>query len=787
MAPCPGHADRTPSLHITATSDRILLKCHAGCSTDAILSAMGLVAADLFFGKSSASGHRGRIRRAAPPASYSPKRAGAMPDGRNATPATRYELRDLEGRVVAVHVRKDRPGGKKMWWQRPDGSDGLGGLRTADLPLYGAHVLRDRPNELVIVVEGEKAAQTLLDTGRLAVGTVTGAAGTPSDNALRPLVGRDVAVWRDNDDPGLGHMQRVAAAILRLGGRCRWSVEWTEAPAGGDAADFVAQHGAGEALDALLASAAPCVQGQPSPADLLRDAGHLSTPSGTELVDAASTGLAASDPVPWPDAVDGGRLVEIVAAFFTRYAVLPTGAAVVLALWTIATWSIDVFDAFPYLAATSPQKRCGKTRLIELLMLVVKRALALAGISEAALFRVIEKERPTLLIDEAQHLRSRDERSAALHDLLCAGTRRPTAYVCRIGGRHRDELQRFSVFCPKAIALIGKLTDVLTDRAIEVPMRRRKSGERVARFFFAQASAESEPVRRQIARWAADHQDEVREAYLGSPLPDWLEDREAELWAPLLAVARVAIAERVVDVEKIVKKMSSAKAETDDSIGVRLLADVRIILDGQEFLPTKDIVAALVAIEDAPWSEYRAGKPIAAKGLADLLKPFGIEPGKARYEGQAGVRGYFRQAFQDAWERYLPTNPPDRPQAPQPPQPLQDKGQSGIPDMPPSPSVADSEMPEDASMTRVVARVAGSNPPGGNEADLEDRVEADPAGALTCLRALAEAREWPRIYIGCGETIPADPEAWARFIDTAPADGIAWAIADLESLEVAPS
>ena len=38
FALCPAHPDRkTPSLHITEAGDRLLLKCMAGCSTEAVL------------------------------------------------------------------------------------------------------------------------------------------------------------------------------------------------------------------------------------------------------------------------------------------------------------------------------------------------------------------------------------------------------------------------------------------------------------------------------------------------------------------------------------------------------------------------------------------------------------------------------------------------------------------------------------------------------------------------------------------------------------------------------
>ncbi len=170
---------------------------------------------------------------------------------------TRYDLRDADGRLVAVHVRIDDGDGRKTFrWLQADGTSGLGGLRLADLPLYGAHLLRDRPAELVIVVEGEKAAAALQAAGLLAVGTVTGASTTPTVEELSPLVGRDVILWADNDEPGRAHMQHIAAQIQSFGVAPR-IVEWPEAPPGGDAADFIDELGPGTALDRLLAAARP--------------------------------------------------------------------------------------------------------------------------------------------------------------------------------------------------------------------------------------------------------------------------------------------------------------------------------------------------------------------------------------------------------------------------------------------------------------------------------------------------------------------------------------------------
>src|SRR5215467_4648072 len=107
-------------------------------------------------------------------------------------------------------------------------------------------------------------------------------------------------------------------------------------------------------------------------------------------------------------------LVDAIEAYFARYLAIEPGLALVLALWSIATHAFDAFDAFPYLAITSPTKRCGKTRTAELLSFVCAKAKSTVGISVAALYRTIELDKPTLIIDEAESLRVRSERSSAL-------------------------------------------------------------------------------------------------------------------------------------------------------------------------------------------------------------------------------------------------------------------------------------------------------------------------------------------------------------------------------------
>ena len=156
---------------------------------------------------------------------------------------TAYEVRDAKGQLVAVHYRLDTEGDKKVWWTLPDGSKGLNGTPLAKLPLYGSEDVDDwNEDDLIVLVEGEKARDALDAAGLPALATVTGASNAPGPEALEVLRSRRVCLWPDGDEPGEEHMQRIAEALRGVALEVLWFT-WHEAPEdvkGADAADHPA-------------------------------------------------------------------------------------------------------------------------------------------------------------------------------------------------------------------------------------------------------------------------------------------------------------------------------------------------------------------------------------------------------------------------------------------------------------------------------------------------------------------------------------------------------------------
>lgn len=210
---CPAHEDtKRKSLTVSEAEDgRVLAHCHKGCAFTDVMRAIGLE------------------QRAAFPA---PVRKGGKRE---------YHVRDHTGRVAAIHHRQDEGDGKKrVWWTTPEGKSGLGGLKGDSLPLWGAESISGvDPDEIVVMCEGEKAAFALTYRGIPAVGTVTGASGTPSGESLEVLRGRRVILWPDADEEGKKHMHRVGKQLAEIAAEVRW-YEWGDAPEKGDAADHPA-------------------------------------------------------------------------------------------------------------------------------------------------------------------------------------------------------------------------------------------------------------------------------------------------------------------------------------------------------------------------------------------------------------------------------------------------------------------------------------------------------------------------------------------------------------------
>jgi uncharacterized protein DUF3631 len=354
-------------------------------------------------------------------------------------------------------------------------------------------------------------------------------------------------------------------------------------------------------------------------------------------------------------------LLDVVAIQLRRYVVLSPEQTAAVALWVFHTHVIDAAQATPYLSVHSAQKESGKSRLLEVLELLVRTPLPTANISDAALFRVISEQKPTLLFDEVDAIfgpKARDRED--LRGMLNAGYRRG-ARVYRMGGNRMIELQAFEVFSAKALAGIGKLPDTIASRSIPIRLKRRAPSEAIERFRRREVEPTLELFRIELEKAAESLVDSLAGAH--PELPDQLSDRAQDVWEPLFAIADMAGGEWAAKARHAAVKLCTQKEVEDDSIGVLLLADIRTVSGGgfTNRMSTKDLIAWIAAIEESPWATYGRGeKLITATQIASLLRPFEIHSRTVRLPDGATAKGYLLEQFYDAFARYLPSETSQR-------------------------------------------------------------------------------------------------------------------------------
>jgi putative DNA primase/helicase len=352
---------------------------------------------------------------------------------------------------------------------------------------------------------------------------------------------------------------------------------------------------------------------------------------------------------PWSAPVDAAALLDGIKQIFHRYIVLPAGAEDALALWVLHAWTIDASDVSPFLVLVSPTKRCGKTNTLIILYYLTPRSELASNISASALFRYVEDVRPTLLIDEADSFVKDNEE---MRGILNSGHTKTAAHVIRnieVNGEYKP--RRFSTWAPKAIATIRELADTLEDRAVVLQLQRRPKTASIVRLR-KRDSAEFEVLRRQAARWADDNSSKLTDA--DPVVPDTLNDRAADNWRPLLAIADLAGGAWPDQARDAACVLSGEGHDT--SINVGILADIRLVFgEDTDIIRSADLVAKLVADPERPWAEWSRGKPLTQKQLAGLLRPFGIISEEVHPPGQPHGKGYKRIRFEEAWAAYLPS------------------------------------------------------------------------------------------------------------------------------------
>jgi hypothetical protein len=354
--------------------------------------------------------------------------------------------------------------------------------------------------------------------------------------------------------------------------------------------------------------------------------------------------------------LSGAALLDAVEAFLARFIAYPSGdARLAHTLWTAHAHLMDSWESTPRIAFLSPEPGSGKSRALEVTELLVPRPVHAVNTTPAYLFRKVSDEAgpPTLLYDEIDTVfgpKAKDNED--IRGMLNAGHRRgATAGRCVLRGK-TVETEELPAYCAVALAGLDDLPDTIATRSIIVRMRRRAPDEHVEPFRNRVNAPEGYRLRDMLANWAND----ISEAVAGvwPKMPDGIEDRNADVWEALLAIADAAGGEWPDRARCSAVALVADSKRASGSLGVRLLADIRDAFSRSEDdkISTDDLLDYLITIDEAPWGDLR-GKPLDARGLSRRLSKYDIQPKNIRL-GSRICKGYDRGDLIDAWSRYLP-------------------------------------------------------------------------------------------------------------------------------------
>jgi hypothetical protein len=350
-------------------------------------------------------------------------------------------------------------------------------------------------------------------------------------------------------------------------------------------------------------------------------------------------------------------LLNEVRAFTGDFVAYPSSAAhVAHVLWIAHTHLMDAWESTPRLAFLSPEPASGKTRALEVSELLVPNPVEAINVTPAYLFRKVgdDNAKPTILFDEIDTVFGpKAKENEEIRGLLNAGHRRgATAGRCVVHGK-TVTTEDIPAYCAVALAGLGWLPDTILTRSVIIRMRRRAPHEKVTPFRRRVHAPTGLALRRQLAAWGKTLVTDMTAAR--PEMPPGIEDRDADIWEPLLAIADAAGEPWAEQARTAAVELVAVSREAEHSLGIRLLADLRTVFGSTDAMSSKDILPALIALDEAPWGDLK-GKPLDERGLARRLRQYGIKPDRVR-QGRVQSRGYTRADLHDAWIRYLPPLP----------------------------------------------------------------------------------------------------------------------------------
>lgn len=598
-----------------------------------------------------------------------------------------------DNQELFVKVRIDKDGSK---WIKPFYYDG-------NCYRLGEHPATKEPNykkplyhlpiagEVIYIVEGEKCVHSLLEIGLTA--TTTGGATSIDKCDLTSLQGKRCIVWRDNDKSGQDWQAKLSQALTALDiAYDVIDVDKVQLPTGepmpakGDCYDLIQAYfadgqdssGIIEIIQTLptyqpLASIEPVTTTdsikeilQHKKALLLQAIDELTELDEIELlftvkdvakkldipqknllslVTEKKQGELVKDTEPYTEPVESKALYDELYRLIDSYIVIDEHCKVMFVLWVIFTYLVDISDFAPIAWITAPERECGKSTLLFLFSRVVYKPFTANNITQAVLYRVMEKYKPCLIVDEIDtSLKTKDE----LLGIVNAGYSRHAPMTPRVNTEKGNAIEAFNSFGAKIFCGIGEMKGTFTSRAIRFELRRKCNDDKpVKRLNFKTLPHEqTELLKRKIKRWSDDNRQTIRQ----TDIAPTAENRNFDVTEILLQIATVlGVYDKALQACITLSQIKNPPSQNEE-----FLSNVREVMQGKKNIFRDVLLNELVDNVEWQWGQYNGyNLPMTSNDLTNLFKHYKIISKNVR-QGNISQRGYEYSQLEPVFKQYLP-------------------------------------------------------------------------------------------------------------------------------------
>ncbi|WP_353686278.1 hypothetical protein [Thermodesulfovibrio sp. 3462-1] len=621
MAYCPAHSDKHQSLSVKETNGRILLHCFAGCSLESILDALGLKVQDLY------TNHKEKFTE--DKTEDNEKRIVAVYDYTNETGQLLFQVVRYEPKDFRIRRFVD---GRCVY-----------NLGDVEPVLYKLPELIK--SQQVFVAEGEKDADNLAKMGLTAT-TAPFGAGKWRANFNKYFIDKDVIIVPDFDEVGIQHSFKIEEQLKPIAKSVKiLNPESLNLKEKGDISDWIESGGTKEQLLEILQEEKNFLSKEkwqkkkkeketlkllntvieeiyePKAIDFhngvltygtIWNSKKVLISSDYKVKEVENANFMCSNLTPEiakrflekKEKVDGAGLVQELANFIGSHVFFTdANTPIFLGMWVIGTYLHPLFIYYGYLWITSPMKRCGKSLLLDILSCLCFNATPrLISPSSASLFRQVESDCNTVILDEMERIRTDDVET--YHDIisLLNGGFQQNSVIPRVSKDRSHTIHYFRVYSPKVIAGINKVADTIEDRAFKIIMSRKKKNESVCRFNIVKEKKRIDELKARLYLFSLNFAEEISDVY-HSATGEWkdifsLDDRLQDISEPILSIASVideAFKSNFYDktVEFILKKGRKRRdVEGENSVKafLEILSSKLTAGENEIFVPTSELL-----------------------------------------------------------------------------------------------------------------------------------------------------------------------------------------------------